>query len=268
MTVEQVAAELLCSSSKVSRMETGSRGATLRDVRDLCDLYEVADPAQRERMARLASEGKQPGWWQSYDLGENFTHFTTYVGLEAEAARLIEVRCIIVPGLLQTPEYAAAMYSADAAYELSPERIEELIEVRFTRQRLLTRDPPLQLEVIIDEAMLHRVVGGPAVMAGQAERLVAAAGMPNVTIQVIPNEIGAHPAMDSDFNILEFDGGSAPSVVYVEGLVGYLYLERPPDLARYRRVIERLRAVSLNPQESVELMKEIAARYKDRARSR
>jgi hypothetical protein len=262
MTVEQVAGELLCSPSKVSRMETGSRGATLRDVRDLCDLYQVADPAQRERLARLASEGRQPGWWQSYDLVD---HFMTYVGLEAEAAKLIEFRCMIIPGLLQTPQYAKAMHGADVAYELSTQRIEELIEVRLTRQRLLTRDPPLQMEVVIDEAMLHRVVGGPAVMAGQVDRLIEAANMPNVTIQVISNEIGAHPAMDSNFNILEFDDAGVPSVAYTEGLVGFLYLERSQDLARYRRVLERLRTVALTPQGSVELMKEIAAQYKERA---
>jgi hypothetical protein len=169
---------------------------------------------------------------------------------------------------LQTPEYAEAMYGADAAYEFSTEQVEELIEVRLRRQRLLTREPPLQMEVVIDEAMLHKVVGGPGVMAGQVDRLVEAAGRPNITIQIIPNEIGAHPAMDSNFNILEFDEGGAPSVVYVEGLVGFLYLERPQDLARYRRVLERLRGVSLTPQGSVELMTRIATQYKDHAGTR
>ena len=118
LTVEQVAEQLLCSPSKVSRMETGHRGATLRDIRDLCDLYGVSDPAQRERMAKLAAEGKQQGWWQPYEL-----EFATYVGLEAAATSLSDFHSIIVPGLLQTPEYARAMHQADFA-EYTPERIE------------------------------------------------------------------------------------------------------------------------------------------------
>jgi hypothetical protein len=239
-------------------METGSRAATLRDVRDLCDLYEVTDPAERERLAKLATEGKQQGWWQPYELD-----FATYVGLEAEAARLVDFRCTTVPGLLQTAGYARAMHAAGVP-EIAPERIEEYIEVRLTRQRLLVeRNPPLQLTAVIDEAMLHRVVGGPAVMAEQLDRLVEAGRLPNVTIRVISLEFGAHPAMDSNFNILEFNAAS--SVVYVEGLVGWMYLERPQDLARYKVVFESLLAASLSPQDSTELMLKIGTQYKKRA---
>ncbi|HEY6849477.1 MAG TPA: helix-turn-helix transcriptional regulator [Terracidiphilus sp.] len=258
MTVEQVAEQLLCSPSKVSRMETGSRAATLRDVRDLCDLYEVKDPAERERLSKLATEGKQQGWWQPYELDT----FATYVGLEAEATTLIDFRCTTVPGLLQTADYARTMHRT-AVPGFTPERIEEFVEVRLTRQRLLLqRDSPLQLIVVIDEAMLHRVVGGPAVMAEQLDWLVESARQPSVTIRVIPLEFGAHPAMDSNFNILEFD--TAPSVVYVEGLVGWIYMERPQDLARYEEVFESLLSASLSPRESIELMSAVGAQYKER----
>jgi transcriptional regulator with XRE-family HTH domain len=259
MTVEQVAERLLCSPSKVSRMETGSRAATLRDVRDLCDLYEVTDPAERERLSKLATEGKQQGWWQPYELD-----FATYVGLEAEATTLADFRCTIVPGLLQTPAYARAMHAAGVP-EIAPERIEEFIKVRATRQRLLTdRDPALRLTAVIDEAMLHRTVGGPEVMADQLDRLIEATRLPNVTIRVVSLEFGAHPAMDSNFNIIEF-AGPASSVVYVEGLVGWMYLERPQDLARYREVFESLLTIALSPQESIELMSKIGARHRKRS---
>jgi transcriptional regulator with XRE-family HTH domain len=256
LTVEQVAERLLCSSSKVSRMETGHRGATPRDIRDLCDLYGVSDPAQRERMARLAAEGKQQGWWQPYDLD-----FATYVGLEAAAVSLSYFQSIIVPGLLQTPEYARAMHEADLA-EYTPERIEEHVEVRMRRQNLLTReDPSLELSVVLDEAVLHRAVGGPAVMGAQLDRLIEAAKLPNVTIQTISYGAGAHPAMDSMFDILDF-GNTAPNVVYVEGLMGFIYVERPEDIDRYRRVFEHLRTVALTPEESVQLMAKVRAQYK------
>jgi len=255
LTVEQVATELLCSPSKVSRMETGHRGATARDIRDLCDLYGVTDKALRDRMTTLAAEGKQPGWWQSYELD-----FATYVGLEQAAVTLCYYQSTIVPGLLQTMNYAQAMHKGSLPAEFTPERADELIEVRLRRQQVLTRDPPLQLHAVFDEAVLRRVVGGPAVMAAQLRHLGEAARMRNVTLQAIPNSTGAHPAMDNMFNIIEF-GDVAPSVVYVEGLMGGLFIERPQDVARYQQVFKYLRDIALDPQETIELVAEIGEQY-------
>lgn len=257
LRVEQVAERLLCSPSKVSRMETGQRGATLRDVRDLCDIYGVTDPAQREHMARLATEGKQQGWWQGFELD----YFGTYVGLEEEATSLSCYQSAAVPGLLQTSAYARAMHEA-AIPELTPERIDRMIEVRVKRQQLLVRDPPLNLWAVLDEAVLHRYVGGVSVLKDQLERLVEAATLPHVTIQVIPYGAGAHPAMESTFNILSFRP-PARSVVYVEGLVGFMYLERPQDISRYQVVFEHLVAQALTPQESTELISDIGVKCGD-----
>jgi transcriptional regulator with XRE-family HTH domain len=254
LTVEQVAERLLCSPSKVSRMETGHGVATPRDIRDLCDLYAITDQTERDRLTRLAREGKRQGWWQSYDLD-----FATYVGLEAEAAGIKYYQSSIVPGLLQTPDYARAMYEAGIP-KFTPERINEHIEVRLTRQRLLVQNPPVRLEVVLDEAVLHRMVGGRAVMRAQLDRLVEVSKQPSVTMQVIPYSVGAHPAMDSTFNILEF-ADSVPSVVYVEGLVGWIYVERPQDIERYQQVFEHLRTVALSPRESIELLVRIGAGY-------
>ena len=252
LTVEQVADRLLCSPSKVSRMETGHGIATPRDIRDLCDLYGVTDQAERERMMRLSHEGKQQGWWQGYDLD----YFATYVGLEAAAAGIKAYQSAIVPGLMQTISYARAMHEAGIP-EFTPKRIDELIEVRLTRQRLLVQDPPIRLDVVLDEGVLHRLVGGTTVMSEQLSRLIELSDQPNVTVQVIPYSVGAHPAMDSTFNILEF-AGSVPSVVYVEGLVGWIYVERPQDIDRYQQVFEHLRKVALSPQESIQLLARLA----------
>ena len=254
-TVDQVAERLLCSPSKVSRMETGHRGATARDVRDLCDFYGVDDPAERARIARLAAEGKQQGWWQSYELD----YFAMYVGLEQDATAIRSFKSTTVPGLLQTAGYARAMHESGVP-EFSPERIDQLIQVRLTRQQSLTKDPPLQLWAVLDEPVLHRLVGGYHVMRDQLQRIVEAAQSPNVTIQIIPFSAGAHPAMESSFDILEF-GTVTRSLVYVEGLAGNMYLERPEDLQRYKQVFERLRNRALSPQESIELMAEMATRY-------
>jgi transcriptional regulator with XRE-family HTH domain len=255
MTVEQVAEHLLCSPSKVSRMETGQRGATLRDVRDLCELYGVTDEAQVDHLMNLVREGKQQGWWQSHELD----YFATYVGLEEAATITRYFQSSIVPGLLQTLDYARAMYLGGLPAELTPERSDELIKVRLRRQQILT-ESALQLHTVLDEAVLHRVVGGPTTMAAQLRHLIEVANMPNVTLQVIPFNIGAHPAMDNMFNILEF-GDVVPPMVYAEGLMGWLYIEREQEVARYQRVFEHLCSVASNPQETIELVSEICARY-------
>jgi transcriptional regulator with XRE-family HTH domain len=258
LTVDQVAAELLCSPSKVSRMETGHRGATARDIRDLCRIYGVTDPAQQAHLTRLAAEGKQQGWWQSFELD----YFATFVGLEEAATATKNFQSTAVPGLLQIPDYARAMHKSNVP-EIPAERIDQLIQVRLTRQRSLTKDPPLQLWSIIDEAVLRRLVGGYRVMRDQVRHLANAAQRSNVTIQIIPFSVGAHPAMESTFDILEFSGVT-PSVVYVEGLVGHMYLERLSDLQRYEQVFDHLRQMALSPQDSIELLAETAEQY-DRA---
>jgi transcriptional regulator with XRE-family HTH domain len=258
LTVEQVSEQLLCSPSKVSRMETGQRGATLRDVRDLCQIYGLTDVSRVEYLMGLVREAKQQAWWQSYDLD-----YATYVGLEQAATTLCYYQSTIVPGLLQTIGYARAMHKGSMPAEFTQERADELIEVRMRRQQVITRDPPLQLRVVLDEAVLHRVVGGPDVMAGQLRHFNTIAKRPNVTLQVIPFSIGAHPAMENMFNILEFDD-VAPHVVYVEGLMGWLFLERENDVRRYARVFKYLCEVALDPKDTIELISEVGARY-DRA---
>lgn len=255
LTVEQVATELLCSPSKVSRMETGQRGATARDIRDLCTLYGVVNAAQQDRLTRLAAAGKRQGWWQGFELD----YFSTYVGLEEEAISLSYYQSSVVPGLLQTPAYARAVHEV-AIPPLTAERIDQMVEVRLTRQKLLLRDPPLRLSVVFDEAVLHRAVGGAAIMKEQLNRLIEVAKLPHVTIQVIPFSTGAHAAMESTFNILDFEE-PAPSLVYVEGLVGFMYLERPQDISRYRDVFEQICSKSLTPQESLKLIATLGAEY-------
>lgn len=256
MTVEQVADHLLCSPSKVSRMETGQRGATLRDVRDLCELYGVTDEAQVDHLMALVREGKQQAWWQSYELD----YFATYVGLEQAASSVYYYQSTIVPGLLQTADYMKAMYEASMPAEFTPERIAEHIDVRLRRQQVLARDPALRLWAVFDEAVLHRVVGGPVVMGAQLRHLAELGRRPNVTLQVIPYSVGAHPAMDNTFTILEFED-VAPTVVYVEGLMGWLYLERAAEIDRYRRVFEYSQNIALSPKETTEFISEIGTQY-------
>lgn len=255
MTVDQVAAALLCSPSKVSRMETGQRGATLRDIRDLCDLYGVTEADDRERLMALAREGKQQGWWQSFELPHS-----TFVGLEQEAVSMKIFHSAVVPGLLQTPGYTRALHQAYTP-ALESEIIEQRIEERLTRQQqVLDKADPPRIEIVVDEAVLHRPVGGKSVISEQLGRIIETAKRREVTIQVLPFEVGAHPALESDFIILEFSGQAAKTV-YVEGLAGQFYLNRPQDVERYHQVFHRLRTVAASPKDSVARIAKIRSTY-------
>jgi len=256
MTVEQVAEALLVSPSKVSRLETGQRGVSPRDIRDLSDLYGVTDPALREHLAQLAREGRGQAWWQPFDLP-----YATYVGLEAEATSISDFEPGVVPGLLQLPPYARAVHEAIIP-GLGPSVIDQRLAERRTRQQILTRgkDAP-RLWAIMDEAVLHREVGGPEVMRAQLGHVIKVSAQANVTVQILPFDVGAHPALDSTFILLEF-ADPVPAVVYVEGLVGQVYLERPQDVDRYKQVFGRLRALSLSPEESIDLMAKMSKSYK------
>ena len=184
LTVEQVADRLLCSPSKVSRMETGHGISTPRDIRDLCELYQITDEAKRERMVYLALEGRQQGWWHSHDLD-----FDTYVGLEEDAVATECFNSSVIPGVLQTADYARAVHEV-VIPKLDPRRIEELVEVRMTRQRRLSQDNPPRFSAVLDEAVFHRMVGGRRVMAAQLSKVLEMAAWSNILIQVLPYELG------------------------------------------------------------------------------
>jgi transcriptional regulator with XRE-family HTH domain len=255
LTVEEVTERLLFSSTKLSRLETGRTGASPRDVRDLCVLYQVTDPAERDRLMSLAREGKQRAWWQAYALP-----YETYIGLEAEAASISDYNSDVVTGLLQVEGYARAIFES-AEPPLDPALIEQRIEARIRRQALLAQANGPRLHFILDEGALHRPVGGSAVMRAQLARIVEAASLPDVTFQLIPLAVGAHPAMDSTFVILEFDGSMVNDVVYVEGMVGNIYLESSTDLERYKRIFSRLRSIASGPEDSIAMVRRIAAAY-------
>jgi transcriptional regulator with XRE-family HTH domain len=246
LTIDRVAEALECSQSKVSRIETGQVSATPRDVRDMLALYRV-DPDQREAIVQIAREARQRGWWQKFvDVPDGVP---AYVGLETAATSIDVYMSLIVPALLQTDDYARAIIGA-VRPDLPRAEIERRVELRMSRQTLLDRDDPPELRVLLDEAVLQRPVGGPAVMAGQLRRLLEDAERPAVTIQVLPIATGAHAGMDGPFTIFGFPAPAEPDVVALDSAADALYLEGPEDLRRYRRVFERLLPVALTPEAS------------------
>jgi transcriptional regulator with XRE-family HTH domain len=253
MTIEHVAKSLECSDSKISRIETARVRATPRDVRDLLALYGVTGTRQAG-LIQLAREARQTGWWhQAYgDLPVR-----ALVGLEDAAASISYYVQQLIPGLLQTEDYARAVLRA-IRLDLGPAEVERRVGLRMARQSLLTRDEPPELWAVIDEAVLRRVVGGQEVMRQQLKRLAEAAARPNVTLQVLPFTAGEHAGMDGPFTILGFPDPADPDVVYLEHTTSDLYLEDPEATTRYARLFDHLRAESLGPDDSAEFFAMVA----------
>lgn len=256
LSVEDVAEKLLCSATKISRLETGVRRANLRDVRDLCALYD-ADESTSAELMDLARGAREQVWWTQYeDL-----KLDPYLGLEQVAAAITSFTTYYIPALLQTEEYTRTVIKAIAP-KMDREILEQRIEARLHRQHVLEEDNRPRYRVLLDEAVLHRNVGGPAIMADQLGKVLQAERDSKVTIQLIPFSVGIHAAQDSNFVLLEFDEqpGLSP-VVFIEGLTGNQYLEREADVARYREAVEYLRDAALSQRESVQRVAELRESY-------
>ena len=253
-TVEDVARELLCSPPKISRIETGVRPASPRDVRDLCTIYGV-DDSLRERLMSLAREAKQQGWWNKYeDIA-----IDRLIGLEIEAAQISSYESCVIPWMFQTRDYARAVIKGSLP-RIADHILDERVTARLTRQEIITRESPPHFWSLADESSLRRRVGSNQVMHDQLEAMVELAAVPNMTLQVVPFSLGAHPGLDNTFEFLEFPG--QPPVVYLENMAGGLYLESTSDVDRYKEALMHLRAGALDPENSVSLIEQVRETFK------
>ncbi|GGV88265.1 helix-turn-helix domain-containing protein [Streptomyces massasporeus] len=246
--------------SKVSRIETGTSGVKPADVRLLLDAYGVTDSQLRELLMMLAGSDENGGrhhWWHAY-RGVLPPTYRDFISLESQAGAMRTLETSVVPGLLQTPEYARAVTRA-AVEGLPEDRLATLVEVRLARQDVLRADPPLQLSAVLDEAVLRREVGGPGVMARQLERLVEAARLPQVRLQVLPFTAGAHIGVTGPFVIFSFSSTSDLDVVVLDHLTSSLYLERKEDLQAYTEAFNALQIHALSPEDSLDFIAGTAA---------
>ena len=254
LTREEAGYAIRGSESKISRMELGRVAVKQRDVTDLLKLYGVDDPGEHERLLNLAREASTPGWWQAY--GDVLsTWFQNYLDLEqaAELIRTYEVQ--FVPGLLQTDAYARAVIMLGHGTAPSPQ-IDRRAELRMARKQLLGRPDPPRLWAVIDEAVLHRPIGGPSVLRAQIESLIEVAELGNVRLQVIPFRSGGHAAAGGAFSILRFPQQEVPDVVYIEHLTSGLYLDRREDVDHYAAAMGRLVIEAEPPNRTPELLRE------------
>ncbi|HEX5740474.1 MAG TPA: helix-turn-helix transcriptional regulator [Pilimelia sp.] len=253
LTADEAARRVGISKSALSRVENAQVSVLPPVAASLLELYGCEAP-DVEALVQVAREARRRGWWQRYDdvLPQ---WFQVYVGLEAEAAEIRTFQPQLVPGLLQTAAYAGAVIRAEHP-DAPDAEVDRRVELRMRRQE--NARPP-RLWAVLDEAALHRPVGGPAVMRAQLDRLLAAAGAPGSTVLVLPFAAGEHPSMGSAFSILSFPEPADVGVVYVETRAGSLYLEGR-EVRDYGQVFQHLVAAALGPKESTALIGEAASR--------
>ncbi|MDK0519680.1 helix-turn-helix transcriptional regulator [Streptomyces sp. ML-6] len=242
LTLEEAGAQVGISKATLSRYETKEGTVKWPVVDALCRAYGAPDQ-ERELLVDLAKGARVQGWWHSLadPIPESMNLMLT---LEDEVVREDHYACMYVPGLLQTRAYAEAVHRA-SEMRCTEEEIHHMVDIRMKRQDLLTRTDPPHIWAVIDEAVIRRVVGGRDVMREQLKYLSAQASQPHVTVQILPFKAGAHAAAVGSFVVL---GGPAPEldVVYVDIIGGGLFMEKQPELVRYRLAFEYLRAQALD----------------------
>jgi hypothetical protein len=261
-----VAKALGWSPAKVSRYELGQSSFPLEEIEKLLDFYAVPDPLRGQLLA-LAEDANQRGWWEEY--ADALTpDYMEFLGLEAEATAASEWHLGIIPGLLQTEEYARQIHlDYQSAIPTPPGIIERRIRVRLRRQELLTsREPPLALGAVLDEAVILRKVGSSDLMYRQLLHLVEVADLPNVDLRILPLASGGVRLTDS-FGLLSFGapeaGGGASlleDVVWVESVKSQIYVGGETETYNFSLVFHGLQNAALPPVDSKRLIRETAER--------
>ena len=256
VTPDRAGYEIRGSRSKISRLETGRVGLKPRDVSDLLTLYGITDERQRSQFLALVKQSNTPDWWTKYsDVLPDWLE--TYLGFESAASAIRSFEIQFVHGLFQTEDYARAV--TRLGHKTAPAtEIERRVGLRLKRQSLLTRPAPPRIWSVMDEAVLRRPVGGPAVMRDQLKRLFEVSHSPQVTLQVVPFARGGHAGAGGSFTVLRFDERELPDVVYIEQLTGAIYLDHRPDVERYLEVVDQLSGEALTPAATRDFIEQVA----------
>ncbi|MBT2228840.1 helix-turn-helix domain-containing protein [Nonomuraea sp. NEAU-A123] len=256
MSQEAVAEEMGWAESKLYRIENDKSRVLQRDVKRLLKLYGTEEK-QAEVIAELGRLAGEPDWWHQYS-GAIPEWFQVYVVLEASASHVFGYQSELVPGILQTEGYVRSIMST-APEPDSDVEIDSQVQVRVNRQARLTEKSPLNVWLVLNEAVIRRTVGGPAVMREQVEHLIKIAQLRNVTLQVLPFKSGEHSAMHGSFNLLKFPAPDDPDKVYLEQQIGGIYLQKTHEVERYRLMLDDLRARALGPGETIAELRAVRA---------
>jgi transcriptional regulator with XRE-family HTH domain len=255
LSVEEVAEKLLCPASRIRQLEAAADLPTGIDLRNLRTLFKL-DDATADQLTELTREARQQGWWAGYqDLG------VPYIGLEQHASSITSYTMQYFPALLQTEEYARAIITTIAP-QIEPKILEERVEVRLRRQRVLDSQHPPRYAVLLDETVLRRPIGGRTVMYKQLDKVLTMIRAHKVDLEIVPFERGPSVAQDSNFVLLQFNEPGPVPVVYIEGLAADHLLDDKQDVNRYLEEIERLRRSALDLGDSVERIEQARNTYR------
>ncbi|MFC8726736.1 helix-turn-helix domain-containing protein [Streptomyces bacillaris] len=262
VSMEDAAERIGGDKPKISRQENGRQGVSKLEIEALLELYRVSDDRLRTALTTLAREGRRKGWWAQY--GDILTAgFQEWLSIESDAARILAFQPMLVPGLLQTVEYGMEVIRC-AEKDATQAKRDSYLEVRKVRQEIFARDNPPQYVCLLDEAVLRREVGGPAVMAAQLARILEVNNPPKLTIQVVPFGQGWHAGMHGPFNIYNYPDPMDLDVVNLDYLDGALYLEEDDSVKRYQLAFDELRGTALNTPQSIELVSSVQREFAKR----
>ncbi|PXX63956.1 helix-turn-helix protein [Nocardia tenerifensis] len=257
LSKEEVSGKTGINVTTLYRIETAQARPQRRTLQAMLDLYGVSEE-QREDAVELLSDALKPGMSRAYE-GSVSEVYAAYINFEAEALSARHYQTSTIPGLLQTMEYATAVIDTSMP-KVEAAIMEDRARARMDRAANLTKDDPLELWVVMDEAAIRRTVGGPAVMHGQLDRLLQETKRKNVILQILPFDAGAHPGMAGSFTLLDFPDPADPELVYVEGIAGDELIEGHHEIRRFGVIFDQLRAMALSPRDSAEMIMEAAAK--------
>ena len=256
LTQDEVAGAMVWSKSKVNRIEKAKTGISVNDVRALLALYEITE--RTDELVSLARAARETPWWRRRYSEVAPVKLLDLIDSEYAASAVSQFETSFVPGILQTEEYASAVLQA--FYDANPddERVAALVDLRTKRRELLTSDNAPYFTFIVDESILHRLVGSLSVTRQQLDHLVSVAKLPNVTIQVVPFAAGLHPGMKGPFEVVEFDDTPDENIVFVEEQAGVFIIDTPTETKSYLEAFKRIKDKSLAPPDSVSLLAKAA----------
>jgi transcriptional regulator with XRE-family HTH domain len=258
LTQEQVAKAMEWSLSKMNRIEKAKTGISTNDLKVLLPLYGITDKKRTDELLDLAREARQPGWWRQYSDVAPGT-LLELIDYESASSAVHQFETTLVPGILQTEDYASAILQEFYGRNMPEENIRKLVKLRTRRRDLLTGADAPKFSFLLDESALHRQVGGPAVTSKQLRQLASTADPPSLTIQIVPFTVGLHPGVGGAFEVVEFDDTDDENIVFIEGPRGDFISDDPGEASRYLKDFQLISDKSLTPADSVALLRKAAA---------
>jgi transcriptional regulator with XRE-family HTH domain len=263
LTQEQVAKAMEWSLSKMNRIEKAKSGISINDLRALLPLYGITDKEQTEEMfdlARAVARARGPRydqWWRRYNEVAP-AKLLELLDYESAASAVSQFETIFSPGILQTEDYASAVLKVFYDDKSSAERVDALVDLRTRRRDLLTSMDAPKFTFVLDESVIHRLVGSPSIMSQQLQHLASSAELPNVTIQIVPYTAGLHPGMKQPFELIQFADTPDENIVFLESPRGDFISDDPKEAQDYLNAFRRIAEVSLSPSDSVGLLRRVA----------